>query len=94
MSAPLIPPWPPRGVHELIEHLLDTPADRPLIRSDPDLLFDRFQVSEDVRETLRNGGRDDLYRLGIHPNFIVKWLIWSGRPSLPVFPLDYYFSRR
>jgi len=84
----------PHGVHALIEHLIETPADRAKIRTFPDVLFDRFDVAEDVREVLRNGSRDDLARLGIHPNFVIKWLIWSGRPTLPFFPIDYYFARR
>jgi len=37
---------------------------------------------------------DDLHRLGIHPNFVIKWLIWSGRPTMPFFAIDYYFARR
>ena len=85
---------PPRGVHALIEHLIETPADRPLIRTSLDVLLDRFDVAAEVRETLRSGGRDDLSRLGIHPNLVIKWLIWSGRPTMPFFPIDYYFSRR
>lgn len=85
---------PPRGVHPLIEHLIETPADRGLIKTTPDVLFDRFDVPADVREVLRTGGRDDLARLGIHPNLVIKWLIWSGRPTMPFFPIDYYFARR
>ena len=84
----------PQGVHELIEHLIETPGDRALIRTSPDVLFDRFEVPADVREVLRTGGRDDLSRLGIHPNLVIKWLIWSGRPTMPFFSIDYYFARR
>ena len=87
-------PTPPRGVHELIEYLIETPGDRGLIRTSPDVLFDRFDVSAPVRDTLRTGGRDALHRLGIHPNLVIKWLIWSGRPTMPFFPIDYYFARR
>jgi 2'-aminobiphenyl-2,3-diol 1,2-dioxygenase, small subunit len=91
VSGPTIPP---PGVHALIEHLIETPADRALVRTQPDELFDRFQIPAEVREDLRGGGRDDLHRLGIHPNFVIKWLIWSGRPTMPFFPIDYYFARR
>ncbi|MBL8269391.1 hypothetical protein [Steroidobacter sp.] len=84
----------PQGVHELIEHLIETPADRGLIRTDPESLFDRFGIPADVRQTLRTGSRDDLHRLGIHPNLVIKWLIWSGRPTMPFFAIDYYFARR
>jgi 2'-aminobiphenyl-2,3-diol 1,2-dioxygenase small subunit len=87
-------PAPPHGVHPLIEHLIRTPEDRGLIRTAPDALFDRFGVPEPARAVLRTGGRDDLHRLGIHPNFVIKWLIWSGRPTMPFFPIDYYFARR
>ncbi|HEY0683501.1 MAG TPA: hypothetical protein VGD45_14295 [Steroidobacter sp.] len=87
-------PAAPQGVHELIEHLIETPGDRSLIRTTPDVLFDRFDVPAEVREVLRTGGRDDLHRLGIHPNLVIKWLIWSGRPTMPFFPIDYYFARR
>ena len=85
---------PPQGVHALIEHLIETPADRDLIKTAPEELFDRFDVPEDVRAVLRTGGRDDLARLGIHPNLVIKWLIWSGRPTMPFFAIDYYFARR
>lgn len=87
-------PAPPQGVHALVEHLIETPADRGLIKTSPDVLFDRFDVPAEVREVLRTGGRDDLARLGIHPNLVIKWLIWSGRPTMPFFPIDYYFARR
>ncbi len=87
-------PAPPQGVHALIEHLIETPADRGLIKTTPDVLFDRFNVPAEVREVLRTGGRDDLARLGIHPNLVIKWLIWSGRPTMPFFAIDYYFARR
>ena len=87
-------PTAPQGVHALIEHLIETPADRGLIRTTPDVLFDRFEVPADVREVLRTGGRDDLARLGIHPNLVIKWLIWSGRPTMPFFSIDHYFARR
>lgn len=84
----------PQGVHELIEHLIETPGDRGLVRTTPDVLFDRFNVPAEVREVLRTGSRDDLHRLGIHPNLVIKWLIWAGRPTMPFFPIDYYFARR
>lgn len=87
-------PDPPRGVHALIEHLIETPADRGLIRTSPDELFERFDIPADVRETLRSGGRDDLHYLGIHPNLTIKWLAWPGRPTRPCFPIDYYYARR
>ena len=87
-------PTPPPGVHALIEHLIETPSDRSLIKTTPDVLFDRFEVPAEVREVLRTGGRDDLARLGIHPNLVIKWLIWSGRPTMPFFAIDYYFARR
>ena len=81
-------------MHPLIEHLIETPSDRGLIKTAPDQLFDRFDVPAEVREVLRTGGRDDLARLGVHPNLVIKWLIWSGRPTMPFFPIDYYFARR
>lgn len=84
----------PPGVHELIEHLIRSPADRPLVKSGPDALFDRFGVPETVRPTLRSGSRDELSALGIHPNMVVKWLIWSGRPTMPFFAISHYFDRR
>ena len=85
---------PPRGVHAMIHHLIATPDDRSLVKSDPDALFDRFEVPEMARPTLRSGGRDDLYALHIHPNLTIKWLIWSGRSTIPFFPISYYFDRR
>ena len=43
---------------------------------------------------LRGGSRDELSALGIHPNMVVKWLIWSGRPTMPFFAISHYFDRR
>ena len=84
----------PEGVHAMIHHLIATPADRGLIRTDPAQLFDRFGVPEGAREVLSQGGRDDLHGLGIHPNLIIKWLIWSGRATITPFAISYYFDRR
>jgi len=84
----------PAGVHELIEHLVACPADRALLKGDSTPLFDRFAIAAPYRETLRNGTRDELSALGIHGNFVIKWLIWSGRPTMPFFPIGYYFDRR
>lgn len=89
-----MPGQPPAGVHALIHHLIATPQDRPLIKDDPDALFDRFGVPDGARSALRTGGRDDLYALGVHPNLTMKWLIWSGRSTIPGFPISYYFDRR
>lgn len=85
---------PPPGVHAMVHHLIATPGDRALVKGDPDALFDRFCVPDAARAALRTGGRDDLHALGIHPNLIIKWLIWSGRPTIPFFPISYYFDRR
>lgn len=85
---------PPAGVHALIEHLIRAPDDRPLLKGDPTPLFDRFGIADDIRSVLRTGGRDDLAALGIHGNYVIKWLIWSGRPTMPFFPIAYYFDRR
>jgi len=93
-GSPKPPPAELATIHALIEHLIETPADRALIRTRPDELFERFEIPMDMRETLRTGGRDELSRLGVHPNFVIKWLIWSGRPTMPFFPIDYYFARR
>jgi 2'-aminobiphenyl-2,3-diol 1,2-dioxygenase, small subunit len=87
-------PEAPAGVHELIEHLIRSPADRPLVKTGPEPLFDRFGVAQAVRSVLRSGGRDELSALGIHPNMVVKWLIWSGRPTMPFFAISHYFDRR
>lgn len=93
MSARTAPP----GVHRLIEHLVRTPGDRALLRGDGeglDALFARFGVEPGTRVLLRAAGRDELSALGIHPNYVIKWLIWSGRPTMPFFPISHYFDRR
>ena len=78
----------------MIHHLIATPADRALIKSDDGVLFDRFGVPEAARPILRTGGRDDLHALGLHPNLLMKWLIWSGRSTIAGFPISHYFDRR
>jgi hypothetical protein len=85
---------PPPGVHALIEHLVRAPEERALVKSDPDSLFDRFGVNGAARDTLRFGSRDDISRMGVHGNYVIKWLIWSGRPTMPFFAISHFFDRR
>jgi hypothetical protein len=82
------------NVHALIEHLIRAPEDRSLLKGDPTPLFDRFDIPDTARPVLRSGSRDELSALGIHGNYVIKWLIWSGRPTMPFFPIAYYFDRR
>lgn len=84
----------PAGVTELIEHLVRHPEERGLVKVDPDTLFARFAVAEEARPVLRQGTRDELSRLGVHGNYVIKWLIWSGRPTLPFFAMSHFFDRR
>ena len=84
----------PPGVHALIEHLVRHPDERSLVKSEPDVLFDRFGIEDSVRPVLRSGSRDELSNLGIHGNYVIKWLIWSGRPTLPFFAMSHFFDRR
>lgn len=84
----------PPGVHALIEHLVRHPEERGLAKSDPDALFARFDVAEEARPVLREGSRDDISRMGVHGNYVIKWLIWSGRPTLPFFAMSHFFDRR
>ncbi|VWX55151.1 hypothetical protein [Novosphingobium sp. 9U] len=82
------------AVHALIEHLVRHPEDRALVKSEPDALFDRFQVPEDERTVLLTGSRDEISQLGVHGNYVIKWLIWSGRPTMPFFAISHFFDRR
>jgi hypothetical protein len=78
----------------MIEWLIHQPADRALVRSDPAALFDRFAVPDAARPTLLAGGRDELYAIGVHPNLIFKWLLWSGRATMKPFAIGHFFDRR
>jgi 2'-aminobiphenyl-2,3-diol 1,2-dioxygenase small subunit len=78
----------------MIEWLIREPGDRPLVKSEPAVLFDRFDVPVTARPTLLTGGRDDLYAMGVHPNLIFKWLLWSGRATMKPFPIGHFFDRR
>lgn len=90
-----MPKQPPVGpIHDLIEHLVRHPEERALLRGDPAALFARFAIPETAHELLRSGSRDDLSRAGIHGNYVIKWLIWSGRPTLPFFAISHFFDRR
>lgn len=84
----------PEGIHALIEHLVATPADRTMIQSDFEGLMDRFDIAETYRPVLQTGSRDELSALGVHGNYVIKWLIWSRRPTMPFFPISHYFDRR
>lgn len=82
------------GIHELIEYLVRHPEQRGLVKDNPDALFDRFHINAPGRNLLRGGSRDDLSHAGIHGNYVIKWLIWSGRPTLPFFAMSHFFDRR
>jgi 2'-aminobiphenyl-2,3-diol 1,2-dioxygenase, small subunit len=84
----------PAGVTAMIEHLVRHPEERALVKADPDALFIRFGVAPEARPVLREGARDELSRIGIHGNYVIKWLIWSGRPTLPFFAISHFFDRR
>ena len=84
----------PAAIHALIEHLVATPTDRTLIQTDIDGLMDRFGVPLEQRAVLRQGSRDELSAIGVHGNYVIKWLIWSKRPTMPFFPISNYFDRR
>ncbi|AHE55457.1 hypothetical protein [Sphingomonas sanxanigenens] len=84
----------PAGVHALIEHLVRHPEERGLVTSDPGALFARFGVDEAAQAVLRDGSRDAISRIGVHGNYVIKWLIWSGRPTLPFFAISHFFDRR
>lgn len=85
---------PTASIHALIEHLVRHDSERALVRSDPDALFARFGIEGEARELLLQGSRDELSRAGIHGNYVIKWLIWSGRPTLPFFAMSHFFDRR
>lgn len=78
----------------MIEWLIRHPTDRALVRSDPAALFDRFEVPPSARGVLTTGGRDELYAMGVHPNLIFKWLLWSGRATMKPFDIGHFFNRR
>jgi 2'-aminobiphenyl-2,3-diol 1,2-dioxygenase, small subunit len=84
----------PPGVHALIEHLVRHPEERGLAKSDPDALFERFGIGDQGRAVLREGSRDEISAMGVHGNYVIKWLIWSGRPTLPFFAMSHFFDRR
>lgn len=85
----------PHSVHRMIEHLIRVAEDRTALRDGGlDALMDRFAVPAHFRSVLRDGERDELSALGIHPNYVIKWLIWSGRPTMPFFRIGHYFDRR
>ena len=84
----------PDGVTAMIEHLVRHPDERSLVKENPQALFERFGVAPPVRETLLSGSRDELSALGIHGNYVIKWLIWSGRPTMPFFRIGHFFDRR
>lgn len=82
------------AIHRMIEYLIRNADARAKVKSDLPALFSQFSIPDLQREILQNGSRDELHSLKIHPNYIIKWLIWSGRPTMPFFPLSYYFDRR
>ncbi|OCC25548.1 hypothetical protein MB02_02640 [Croceicoccus estronivorus] len=84
----------PCGVHELIEHLVRHPVERALVKEAPEQLLERFEVDTAARPVLLSGSRDELSALGIHGNYVIKWLIWSGRPTMPFFAISHFFDRR
>lgn len=81
-------------IHRMIEYLIRNADARTQLKTNPQTLFDDFNIPKSQRTLLLKGSRDELSAEGIHPNYVVKWLIWSGKPTMPFFPLSYYFDRR
>lgn len=84
----------PHAIHAMVEHLVRRPEDRALVKDKPGALFDRFGVPVEQRPVLLEGSRDEISALGVHGNYVIKWLIWSGRPTMPFFAMSYFFDRR
>lgn len=85
---------PSAAVHAMVAHLVRHPEERELVKTDPDALFDRFAISDALRPILRQGSRDEISQAGVHGNYVIKWLIWSGRPTMPFFSINHFFDRR
>ncbi len=84
----------PEAIHAMVEHLVRRHEDRALVKDEPEALFDRFSVPVEQRPVLLEGSRDEISALGVHGNYVIKWLIWSGRPTMPFFAMSYFFDRR
>jgi len=84
----------PPGVHAMIEHLIRHPEERALVSADPDQIFARFGIDAEAASILRTGSRDQISQMGVHGNYVIKWLIWSGRPTMPFFAISHFFDRR
>jgi len=84
----------PDAIHAMIEHLVRQPQHRGQVKQAPEELFEQFGVPQDHRAVLLNGSRDEISALGVHGNYVIKWLIWSGRPTMPFFAMSHFFDRR
>lgn len=71
----------------MIDALMGNPGKRGKFLSDPTPLFEEFGVPEGERTALREGTREALDRIGVHPSMQFKFLMATGRS--PVKPSSF-----
>ena len=63
----------PYRIHKLIQDLYRSKEDRETFKTDPEAIFERFQLTPRERELLRDGSLQSMGALGIHPNLQMKY---------------------
>jgi hypothetical protein len=86
-------------VHKLIQDLVKNPAEAGRFAEDSEAFFDAYGLSPREKELLRDGSRQALGELGVHPNLQMKYArLRSTAPApstgaAPGGPLAAYLDR-
>jgi hypothetical protein len=84
----------PYRVHKLIQDLMKDSAVAAAFASDPEPMFDAYDLAEGEKALLRDGTPGALDQLGVHPNLQMKYRrLRSGPVGGGAGPLGAYLDR-
>lgn len=84
-------------IHRMIQDLTADPAAAKKFLEDADSIFDNYMLDEIERQLLKDGSRDALNKLGVHPNLQMKYFKIRKAPmpggAGAAGPLAYYLDK-
>ena len=73
----------PYRIHRMIQDLMRDPAAAAAFAADKEPTFEAYGLTDDEKQKLRDGSRDALVELGVHPNLQMKFRRVSVPPGPP-----------
>ncbi|MGE4408989.1 MAG: hypothetical protein EP321_11800 [Sphingomonadales bacterium] len=88
----------PYRIHKLIQDMMRDPAAAARFATDPQPIFDQYEISPEEAALLDSGSMEAMTGLGVHPNLQMKYLRLrhsggDGAKLVGAGPLDAYLDR-